>query len=104
MQMSFFSEPTSAIYYFYNTWSPTFRFLREKGVILEFIKGMCTREWLHEKCLNKKNVTIVIDDQAMSLTKEVAEIFSVQSHQDGVNCILLAQNLFTKNRFSGMPA
>ena len=94
-----FTSPPSEIYYFYNTWSPTFDELKRAGVVTDFIKGICTREWLDDHCSNQPNVTIVLDDQAMNLTKEVAEIFSVQSHQYNVNCILLAQNLFTKNKF-----
>ena len=94
-----FSEPPSAIYYFYNTWSPSFRELKQSGIVKEFIKGMCSREWLDEVCASTQNVTIVLDDQALSMTKEIAELFSVQSHQYSVNCILIAQNLFTKNKF-----
>lgn len=96
---TYFTKKPSAIYYFYNTWSPTFKELKEREIVTDFIKGMCTREWLDEVCANSSDVTIVLDDQALNITKEVAELFSVQSHQYHVNCILLAQNLFTKNRF-----
>lgn len=96
---TYFTEPPSAIYYFYHTWSPTFDRLQEARIVTEFIKGLCTREWLDEVCASSKNVTIVMDDQALNMTREVAEVFSVQSHQYGVNFILLAQNLFTKNKF-----
>ena len=96
---TYFSQPPSAIYYFYHTWSPTYDKLKESKIVTQFIKGMCTRDWLDENCTNSKNITIVLDDQALNITKEVAELFSVQSHQYSVNCILLAQNLFTKNRF-----
>lgn len=95
----YFSTPPSAVYYFYNSWSDTFDELRKSGAVTEFIKGLCTREWLDEHCTNTRNVTVVLDDQALNITKEVAELFSVQSHQYGVNCLLLAQNLFTKNKF-----
>ena len=94
-----FTTPPAATYYFYNSWSPTFDALKETGAVTQFIQGLCTRDWLDEHCANRPNITIVLDDQALNLTKEVAELFSVQSHQYCVNCILLAQNLFTKNRF-----
>ena len=96
---SLFTTPPSGIFYFYNSWSHTFDELKQSGAVTEFIKGVCTREWLEENCSNQSNITIVLDDQAMNLTKEVAELFSVQSHQYCINCILLAQNLFTKNKF-----
>ena len=66
-----------------------------------FVKGICTREWLEENATSQKNenILIILDDQAMNITKDVAEIFSVASHQYGIDFIMLAQNIFTKNRF-----
>lgn len=95
---TYFSKPPSAIYYFYNIWSPTFDALKKENIVTEFIKGICTKEWIEETCMHQPNVTIVLDDQASNVSKDVAEVFSVVSHQYGVNFILLAQNLFTKNR------
>jgi len=96
---TYFTTPPQAIYYFYNVWSPTFNKLREEKVVTQFIKGVCSGEWLEETCSNAEDVTIVLDDQALNMTKEVAEVFSVGSHQYNVNFILLAQNLFTKNKY-----
>ena len=98
---SYFSHPPEQIYYFYNVWSSTFDELKEAKRVTKFIKGVCTAEWLEEMCEPgaNSNITIVLDDQAMNITKDVAEVFSVGSHQYGVNFILLAQNLFTKNKY-----
>jgi hypothetical protein len=97
---TYFSQPTSNIYYFYNVWSPTFDTLKEDNVVTAFIQGVCTKEWIEEKLMAAPNITSVLDDQALHLTKDVAEFFSVGSHQFGVNFIFLAQNLFTKNPYS----
>ena len=96
---NYFSTPPSSIYYFYNIWSPTYNELKKQNSKITFIKGLCTKEWLEDTCSNTKNVTIVMDDQAMNITKEIAEVFSVGSHQNHCNFILLAQNLFTKNKY-----
>lgn len=97
----YFTTPSRRVYYFYNVWSPTFDGLKKAGKVTEFVKGICTAEWLEEKCAagsEANDTTIVLDDQALNITKDVAEIFSVGSHQYGINFILLAQNLFTKNK------
>lgn len=96
---SYFDVPPSRVVYFYNMWSPTFNEWEDKIEDLEFAKGMCSREWIEENCSTEQNVTIVLDDQAMNITKDISEIFAVASHQYRINFIFLAQNLFTKNRF-----
>ena len=96
----YFETPPSEVYYFFNMWSPTFDTWKEKNIVTSFVKGMCTREWLEEKSvLGKKPMLIVLDDQAMNITKDIAEIFAVASHQHSIDFILLAQNIFTKNKY-----
>lgn len=96
---SYFDAPPSRIVYFYNMWSPTFDEWQDKIRNMEFVKGMCTRDWIEETCASQPNVTIVLDDQAMDITKDISKIFAVASHQYHINFIFLAQNLFTKNKF-----
>ena len=95
----YFDKPPKHIYYFYNTWSPTYNEIRTKNDKVKFIKGLCDKDWIETHCGEGEDVTIVLDDQALNLTKDIAEIFSVTSHQFNINCIMLAQNLFTKNKF-----
>jgi len=98
-QQAYFNPPSTETYYFYNVWSPTFNQLLEEDVVTEFVKGLPTSEWIEDKCSTNSNLTIVLDDQAGNITKDIAEIFSVGSHQYNLNLILLAQNLFTKNKY-----
>ena len=94
-----FDKPASQFYYFYNVWSSTFDDLRASLENITFIKGLCDMAWLEQNVKVDSGVTIVVDDQAMNITKDVAEVFSVGSHQYGVNFILMAQNLFTKGTY-----
>ena len=94
-----FDKPSEQFYYFYNVWSPTFDGLTDSLPNIKFIKGICDMQWLEENCSQSKDVTIVVDDQALNITKEVAEVFAVGSHQYGVNFILMAQNLYTKGKY-----
>lgn len=96
---TYFDVSPSRIVYFYNMWSPTFEEWSDKVENLEFVRGMCTRDWIEENCASQPNVTVILDDQAMNITKDISEIFAVASHQYHINFIFLAQNLFTKNKF-----
>lgn len=96
---TYFDVSPSRVVYFYNMWSPTFEEWSDKVENLEFKRGMCTREWIEENCSSEPNVTVILDDQAMNITKDISEIFAVASHQYRINFIFLAQNLFTKNKF-----
>lgn len=99
LQKDYFTTPLQKVFYFYNIWSPTYEELKKRNPNVVFKKGVCTGEWLELECAKSKGITVVLDDQAMNITKEVAEVFSVGSHQHDINFILLAQNLFTKNKF-----
>lgn len=92
-----FLTPPTQTFYFFKVWSPTFSTWRAKNI--EFIRGMCTQEWIQENCSGKKGTTIILDDQAMEISEDIAKVFSVLSHNYNINFIMLAQNLFTKNRF-----
>lgn len=49
----------------------------------------------------RPNSLIVIDDLMLeAFTKEVCELFTVQSHHKNISIILILQNLFTKNKLT----
>lgn len=92
-----FSEPSKTFYYFYSVWSPTFDTWKDKKIITKFIQGMCTKDWIEEHC-SEGNCTIILDDQAMSISEDISKVFAVLSHNYNINFIMLAQNIFTKNK------
>lgn len=94
-----FSDPPKRTYYFYKVWSPTFNQWKDRNIVDEFVKGLCTQEWIEENCSGNNGVTIVLDDQAMDISAGIARVYSVLSHNYNINFIMLAQNLFTKNKF-----
>ena len=94
---SLFSEPSKRFFYFYSVWSPTFDNWKDKNLISKFVQGMCTKEWIEENC-SEGNCTIILDDQAMNISEDISKVFAVLSHNYNINFILLAQNIFTKNK------
>ena len=92
-----FTEQSKRFIYFYSVWSPTFDTWKEKKLISQFVQGMCTKEWIEENC-SDGNCTIVLDDQAMSISEDISKVFAVLSHNYNINFIMLAQNIFTKNK------
>lgn len=94
---SYFSEKPNKIFYFYNSEKPSNDNLN--SICHEFIEGLPDMEWLtkmYEK--HGKNNVIVIDDQALNITKDVAELFSVGSSRRHCSVIFLTQNLFGKKK------
>ena len=56
-------------------------------------------EWLSEMHDNYgDNCVIIIDDQALNITKDVAEIFTVGSSRRQCSVIYITQNLFGKKK------
>lgn len=92
-----FSQPTRKVFYFYNIWSPTFDTWKADNLEINFIQGICTKEWIEENCSDGGS-TIILDDQAMSISEDIAKVYSVLSHNHNINFIMLAQNIFTKNK------
>ena len=93
-----YNKSPGKVYWFYKVNQPMFQDMMEKGIVHEFIQGMCTMEWLESHVSTTPNCTVVIDDMALEVDDDTAKIFSVGSHHFNVNVILLCQNLFTKNK------
>lgn len=96
-KMSIYSENPNHFFYFYNQAEPTNEKLRKH--VHEFIEGMPDMEWLDSVYKQYgDNITIIIDDQALNVTKDVAEMFSVGSSRRNCNIIFITQNLFGKQK------
>lgn len=89
----FYSSPPNKIIYYYNQVEPVYKGLQSK--VFEFVEGVPTMENL-EKLYNDHgpNCTVVIDDQAMHVNTDMAELFSVGSSRQMCNVIFITQNLF----------
>jgi len=89
----FFTQRPNKVFYFYNMNEPTHVKLRKH--VEQFIEGLPTKEWLSRiQADYGDNVTIVIDDQALHLSDEIAEFFTVGSSRKKANIIFISQNLF----------
>ena len=93
-----YNKTPGKIYWFYKVAQPMFQQMLAKGIVHEFIQGMCTMDWLETNLSTTPNCTVVIDDMALEVDDDTAKIFSVGSPHFNVNVIILCQNLFTKNR------
>lgn len=88
-----YDKPPAPVFYFYNQLPPTHAGLQ--ALVSEFIQGMPDMTFLSNMYnLHGPNCTIVIDDQALNITKEICELFSVGSSRYLANLIFLTQNLF----------
>jgi len=89
----YYSDEPNLVFYFYNMHKPTHPRLLKN--VDQFIEGVPSKEWLKDVHFHYgKNLTIVIDDQAMSLSDELAELFTVGSSRAQANIIFITQNLF----------
>ena len=96
-ECSLFTLKPTFFFYFYNQERPKQEGLHKN--IHEFIEGLPTMEWLAEtKKEYGDNITVIIDDQALNINKDTAELFSVGSSRQECNVILLTQNLFGKKK------
>lgn len=94
-----YSKEPNKFFYFYNQEEPKHEKLQE--LVHEFIEGLPTMEWLSEVYqTHGDNITVIIDDQALNVTKDVAELFSVGSSRRNCNIIFITQNLFGKQKAS----
>lgn len=94
---SYFSTPPNKVFYFYNAEKPDADTLNE--MCLEFIEGLPTMQWVSDMYdKHGKNNVIIIDDQALNITKDVAELFSVGSSRRFCNVIYITQNIFGKKK------
>jgi len=94
-----YSEKPNMIFYFYNMEPPWFHDHLGWNKIIRFIRGTPTLDWL-EDTVNEhgSNITVVIDDQALHVTKDIAEMYGVGSSRREVNFIFITQSLFMGNK------
>ena len=93
----FYSHIPNKIFYFYNIYKPTNRFLRKH--VHQWFNSLPTMEMLEE--IYKKhgsNNTVVIDDQALHITPDTAEMFSVGCSRFSTNIVFITQNLFGQQK------
>ena len=92
-----YSETPNKVFYFYNRHIPNNEYLKSSGC--EFIEGLPTMNWLQTKSEEfGSNLTIVIDDQALHITFDTAELFTVGCSRFNANIIFLTQNLFLNHK------
>ena len=93
----YYSHTPNKIFYFYNMNEPLHYGLRK--CVSKFIRGTPSIEWL-DKITEEhgSNITVVIDDQALHINKEIAEMFGVGSSRKDVNFIFITQSLFLSSK------
>lgn len=93
---SLFSIKPNKIFYFFNSVAPKNHDVLRKRVH-KFYDGMPTMNWL-ESAYKKHgdNIVVVIDDQDLSLNKDLAMIFNVGSSHFKANLIFVTHNIFNK--------
>lgn len=89
----YYTHSPNRFIYYYNQTQPEHVGLQHR--VTEFIEGVPTMDDL-EKYSNTygPNCTIIIDDQAMHVNTQMAELFSVGSSRSTCNIIFITQNLF----------
>lgn len=94
-QDELYTKPPGRVFYFYRVYQAAFKSLHP--YVTQFVQGICSMEWLEAHADKDGNDTIVMDDLALHVTENTAQLFSVGSHHFNVNLIFVCQNLFTKN-------
>lgn len=96
-----FTIKPKKIFYYYQTWQPLFEKMRDQGLVNQFIQDTPTMEDVEEWSIyeNEGGTLAIIDDQIQHLSSDLAEIFQVGSRHNGVNLILMTQNLFSRNKY-----
>lgn len=90
-----YSSPPNVCFYFYNQKPPKHHAL--SSLISGFYEGLPSMSFLEQMYKTYgPNCTVIIDDQALNVTKEVSELFSVGSSRYEANIIFITQNLFGK--------
>jgi hypothetical protein len=90
------------VLYFYNLPQPSFANFRQEspGIVTEWINKLPDLELLREKTLAYRGGSgslVIIDDFVSELNADISNLFTVLSHSNNINVILLTQNLFSKN-------
>lgn len=95
----FYSEKPNKFFYFYNEMKPIDKHSTIHQNVEEFFNGTPSMEWLKDIYYQYgENVTIIIDDQDLNLTKDIATIFNVGSHHMYANVIYITHNIFGKQK------
>ena len=89
----YYTEEPNKIYYYYNVCQPEDQKLNVN--VYSFVSGIPTMETLKEMYdTHGANTTLVVDDQALHVSDDTAEMFSVGCSRYKVNIIFITQNLF----------
>ena len=91
------TEPAKIIF-FYQIWQQSYEKLKD---IATFINGIPTVSDIEnlEEYSEIGGSLVIIDDQALSINKDIATIFTVTARHTSVSLILVTQNLFAKQAF-----
>ena len=87
-----FDKPIDKIFYCYGTWSRDYDDI--KGVT--FIQGIPDN---FTSMYGPKHNLVCFDDLQDSLTQNVVNIFTKESHHRNLSCVLILQNLFLDSKF-----
>jgi hypothetical protein len=94
-------KPTDRIFFFYSQWQPSFTEFQKTGIVTEWINQLPTTELLKEKSFDPDGVhngcIVCIDDYMSAINSDIADLFTVTSHAQNINVVLLSQSLFAKN-------
>ena len=94
-----YSEKPNCFFYFYNSVKPSREHKDIHSNVVQFINGLPDLEWLKDTVKQYgKNITIIVDDQDMNLTGDMATLFTVGSHHLCTNMIFITHNLFNRSK------
>ena len=94
-------NPAKIIIY-YSLWQPLYDEMNELGKNISFRKKMPSAEDIEGLATYASigGTLVIIDDQALSVNRDTAKIFTGVSRHSKVSIIFLTQNFFMKNVFS----
>ena len=94
-----FSKTPESVYYCYGSWQKGFEKLKEGGV--KFHKGIPDIELLHKWSLEGQGI-LALDDlmDEGSNDKRVLDLFTRDSHHQGVTVLYLCQDLFPNGKYA----
>lgn len=90
-------EPAK-IYIYYSVWQPLYDQLEDIAIFRRGIPSVSDIESLQEYSEIGGSL-VIIDDQALSINKDIATIFTVTARHTHVSLVLLTQNLFSKQQY-----
>ena len=84
------------IFFFYAMWQEEY----ERFKFIKYIKGIPTLKLFNKLTLARKDKggsLVIIDDGMLHLTKEIASLFTINSHHTKASLILVTHNIFLSN-------